>query len=140
MKKSTLTIIVAALVLIVGGGIVWAMLANNGAKAPSPSTSVQADVTDFTGKTEVAVAMHDLSFSPTRIKIKKGTTVTWTNQDTVAHNVVASDPNNTGGLATTAATFGRGGTFSFTFKSVGTFDYLCTPHKQFMRGSVQVVE
>jgi plastocyanin len=151
-KKSTI-ITVAIVIVIIAGGVLWWVMTRD----PNPSPTVQthtgsdsptaggtnadtAGVTDMTTSQEAAVVMSDLSFKPAKIKVKKGTTVTWTNNDTIAHNVVAADSGNTGGLPTSSATFGRGGTFSFTFNNVGTFEYMCTPHKAFMRGSVQVIE
>ncbi|HSW81169.1 MAG TPA: plastocyanin/azurin family copper-binding protein [Candidatus Saccharimonas sp.] len=142
MKKYIIIAIVA--VVVVGGGIAFVMSMHSNQTSGSGASNSQgtpvADVTDMTGQKQAAVTMHDLSFSPANIKIKKGTTVTWTNQDTVAHNVVAADAGNTGGLPTDAATFGHGGTFSFTFNQTGTFSYLCIPHRAFMHGSVQVVD
>ena len=70
---------------------------------------------------------HDL-FSPTRIQVVLGTTVTWTNQDTVPHNVtiapvVMSSSNNwESGLLS------PGQSFSYTFTSQGTFQYHCQEH------------
>lgn len=139
MKKYV--VIVGIAIIVIGGGIVLAITMHSGNNGTSSSpTQAGVSATDFTDQKQVAVSMHDLSFSPANIKIKKGTTVTWTNQDTVAHNVVAADASSTGGLPTDAPTFGHGGTFSFTFNQTGTFDYLCIPHRDFMHGSVQVVD
>jgi plastocyanin len=70
---------------------------------------------------------HDL-FSPQRIQVVLGTTVTWTNQDAVSHNVtiapvVMSSSNNwESGLLS------PGQSFSYTFTSQGTFQYHCLEH------------
>jgi plastocyanin len=67
---------------------------------------------------------HDL-FTPMRIQVVLGTTVTWTNQDTASHNVtiapvVMSSSNNwESGLLS------PGQSFSYTFTSQGTFQYHC---------------
>lgn len=138
MKKPVLAaIIVAAVVLVVGVVAAWLAFSST---PNATNTEPTITYTDMTGSKEVKVVMRDISFSPANIKVKKGTTVTWTNEDTVAHNVVAADATNTGGLPTSSATFGRGGTFSMTFKNTGTFKYLCVPHKEFMKGAVQVVD
>jgi len=139
MKKPLVVALIVAVIVIGGGVGIWmAVSHSNGGGQSSNDTTTNA--TDMTSKSQVAVDMRDLSFTPANIKIKKGTTVTWTNQDTVAHNVVAVDASNAGGLPTDAPTFGHGGTFSFTFNKVGTFNYECIPHKGFMHGSVQVVD
>lgn len=157
MKKSTIFVIItiAVLMVIVGGAVYLSLsrssntgstptntdTANHG--SPSNNTGAQtqssAGMTDMTSKTDVDVSMRDMSFSPANIKIKKGTKVTWTNNDTVGHNVVATTPSSSGGLPTSHPLFGKGETFSHTFNTVGTFPYTCTPHP-FMKGTVEVVE
>jgi plastocyanin len=78
------------------------------------------------GDTQVYMR-HEL-FSPTRIQVVLGTTVTWTNQDSVPHNVtlapvVMSSSNNwESGLLY------PGQSFSYTFTSQGTFQYHCQEH------------
>ena len=81
--------------------------------------------------TTSAVSIQNMSFSPTEITIAKGTTVTWTNNDSVAHTVTG---NATGPASSTIQ---PGGTYQFTFDSAGTFPYHCSIHPS-MTGTVQV--
>lgn len=135
MKKTTLIILAVCLVGLVGAGVwIWAITANSQANKGTDLPGV----VDLTNSNHVNVSIHDLSFSPINIKIKKGTTVTWTNQDNVLHDVVADDPANSGGLPATHSTFARDGTYSNTFSSVGVFSYHCSVHT-FMQGAVEVV-
>ena len=137
MKKSTIAIIIGSvLVLIIGAGL-WLIAAN--LSRPTNQTIENPNAVDMTSSKEVQVAIRDLSYTPSAIKIKKGTKVTWVNQDSVGHNVVADDAPDMGGLPRTAPVYGRGQSQSVTFTRVGTFSYHCTPHA-FMRGSVQVVD
>lgn len=140
MKKSSIIVIITTSVLVIACIAVWMVVSNNKPSSQSTAAPTASQSTDETAKQEVQVDMADMSYSPAHITVKKGTKVTWANKDTVGHNVVATDPNNTGGLPTSAPVFGRGGSVSQVFNQVGTFEYLCTPHKQFMRGSVKVVE
>jgi plastocyanin len=71
------------------------------------------------------------AFMPDDLDITVGTTVTWTNSDSVAHT---STSNGSGWDSGTIAP-GRG--FSFTFQTAGTFPYHCTIHPG-MVGSVVV--
>jgi len=77
---------------------------------------------------DTQVYMRHGLFSPTRIQVVLGTTVTWTNQDTVPHNVtlapvVMSSSNNwESGLLY------PGQSFSYTFTSQGTYQYHCQEH------------
>lgn len=95
----------------------------------SPSTK-GAQAAPVTGN---AVAIKNFAFSPAKLKIKVGTTVTWTNQDTDAHTVTSTGsggPLRSAALATHA-------TYRHTFTKPGTYTYLCTIHP-FMTATVEV--
>jgi plastocyanin len=79
------------------------------------------------------VAIQGFAFSPQKITVKVGTTVTWTNRDQDAHTVTAkSGPFHSKALNT-------GGTFTYTFTSAGSYDYYCTIHP-FMTATVVVTK
>ena len=84
-----------------------------------------------------AVSIQGYAFAPKNLTVKKGTKVTWTNQDVAKHNVAVDDGSPTGGPD--GPLFGKGETFSFTFETVGTYNYHCSPHP-YMHGSVTVTE
>jgi plastocyanin len=136
MNKSVLGVIGAVIAFVVIGVVLWVTLGSS-KSAITPETAPSA--TDLTASSKVDIKIFDSSFTPPNIKVKKGTQVTWTNQDTIGHSVVADDPANAGGLPTSHPTFGRGQTFVATFDQAGTFKYHCSAHS-FMHGSVQVVE
>ncbi len=73
------------------------------------------------------VNMVNTSFQPQQIEVVVGTTVTWTNQDSVAHTVTAGPRDNPSGLFD-SGNVEAGGTFSFTFTEPGTYQYFCSPH------------
>lgn len=77
------------------------------------------------------VSIHNMSFSPSAITVPVNTTITWTNNDDVAHTVTStSDLFDSGSID-----YGR--TFSHTFSVVGTYSYKCTYHSS-MLGTVIV--
>ena len=78
-----------------------------------------------------AVGITNFAFVPATVTVKAGSTVTWTNKDEDPHTVVAD------GGAFRSEALGSGGTYSFTFPTAGTFDYVCSVHP-FMRGNVVV--
>jgi plastocyanin len=80
---------------------------------------------------EVAATIANLAFDPGTIEIAAGTTVTWTNNDTVAHTVSQSG----GGFE--SGKLDPGMTFSFTFDTPGTFEYFCQFHPN-MKATVVV--
>src|SRR4051794_29941112 len=69
------------------------------------------------------VDMKNIAFDPKEITVKVGQKVTWTNEDDVDHNVVA-----TKGAKFESDNFGKGGTYSFTPEKAGTIEYTCTLH------------
>lgn len=84
----------------------------------------------------VNVEIKEHAYTPETITVKVGTTVTWTNQDGVRHDVVATNSNSDGPNSELLA---KGDSYSFTFNKVGTYDYYCTPHP-YMKGKVVVTE
>ncbi len=77
------------------------------------------------------------TFSPATITIKAGATVTWKNVTSVAHTVTSDDGGKAFDSGTSNPIAAQTGTFSFTFKTPGTFTYHCTFHP-FMKGTVIV--
>jgi plastocyanin len=94
------------------------------------SSSAAAPAAPVSGTT---VAITNFAFSPASLTVKAGTKVTWTNRDGDAHTVTSTGsggPLNSPAMSTNA-------TFSFTFTTPGTFNYLCTIHP-FMTATVTV--
>jgi plastocyanin len=79
------------------------------------------------------VAMKDIQFSPKGIGISPGTTVTWVNNDSVAHNVRQVESK-----FLSPDVMQPGEKFSFTFTEPGTYRYVCTYHHPNMNGVVVV--
>ena len=69
------------------------------------------------------VAMKDVKFMPDRLTIAVGDRVTWRNDESLDHNVVAQK-----GAKFRSRAFGKGETFTFVAKKPGTIAYVCTLH------------
>jgi plastocyanin len=81
---------------------------------------------------EAKVSIANYAFDPASLTITTGTTVTWTNNDTIAHNVVGDDGSwSSNSLA-------NGDKYSFTFTKAGTFSYHCGVHPS-MKATITVV-
>ena len=78
-----------------------------------------------------AVAIADFAFAPATLTITAGDTVTWTNEDQVEHTATSTSGAFDSGL------LGQGESYSLTFTTAGTYDYLCTPHPS-MTGQIVV--
>lgn len=70
------------------------------------------------------------------IKVKMGTTVTWTNQDNAKHDVT---PDTETADFKASDLFGKGETYSVTFNTPGKYAYHCSPHP-YMKGIIEVTE
>jgi plastocyanin len=81
------------------------------------------------GQNEVLI--NNSKFSPTTLTVSVGTTVTWTNKESMTHTVT-SDNN-----IFSSGNMGKGDTFTYTFSTVGTFPYHCIFHSG-MTGTVVV--
>jgi plastocyanin len=78
----------------------------------------------------VAVKIENFTFESQEVKLKSGTTVTWSNEDDIPHTVVS--PSNF-----RSKVLDTGGTYSFTFMTPGTYKYFCSLHPH-MTGTVIV--
>ncbi len=78
----------------------------------------------------VAIKMQNIAFDPKSVTVKVGQKVTWTNDDTVDHNVTSQS-----GETIKSDNFGKGGTFSFTPTKAGAIKYVCTIHRRSRSGS-----
>jgi plastocyanin len=105
-------------------------------EAPS-SGSVSTDQSELTTTlvaVPVDIAIKNFAYDPGSLIVKKGTTVTWTNEDSVSHTVTAS-----GTRGPSSPTLGKGETYSYTFDTPGRYDYSCMIHPS-MHGTVTVTQ
>jgi plastocyanin len=81
------------------------------------------------------VSIKDSAFTPNQLAISPGETVTWTQDDNTEHSVTSSDQ------LFNSNTLVPGDTFSFTFDTVGTYNYFCVFHGAGnMAGTINVSE
>ncbi len=70
-----------------------------------------------------AVSIDNFTFNPPILRVKAGTTVTWTNKDDIPHGI-ASD----GGAFARSQPLDTDENFSFTFTKPGAYKYFCYIH------------
>lgn len=78
------------------------------------------------------VVIKNFAFVPQTITVKAGTTVTWVNEDPVAHSIVADHDT-----FPSSSILNHGDKYSHVFNTAGTFPYICGVHP-FMTGTVVV--
>lgn len=155
MNSKLLTIVIVAIVAVGGGAAILKGSQNeanvnpesatNRSAMPQADSSQQSSSSTTSSSDEVqegtaTVNISDFKFGPQNLKVKKSTKVTWVNQDTAGHNVIAPDGQvKPGGPPADNEIFRKGDTYDFTFNTVGSFDYICRPHP-YMKGKVEVVE
>lgn len=101
----------------------------------APFKPVTANVTIASGASKQAEGQK--YFDPEEISVKVGTTVVWTNDDSVAHTVTSGDPNSGPTDDFDSGLIKPGKTFEHRFDSAGTTSYYCTVHP-WMTGKVTV--
>jgi plastocyanin len=69
-----------------------------------------------------ASTLGDRAFNPDTLDVPAGTTITWTNGDSVAHTSTSNMPGWNSG------TISPNGRFSVAMNTPGTFQYHCTIH------------
>jgi plastocyanin len=104
-------------VVFVGLGAVWA----------GDDGSDRAAEASAAASTTVTIA--DFTFGPQTLTVPAGTTVTWTNADSVGHSIL--------GDSFSSETLGGGATFSYTFDTPGEYTYACGLHPT-MTGTIIV--
>lgn len=131
-----LVIIIAAVIAVAAGGN-----DNKKTTTTSANNAAQKNTTNNTpannGQTAQnanKVNISNFAFSPATLTVKKGTTVTWTNNDSVTHTVTSNSDHGP-----SSGNLSPGQTYNFTFTDEGTFNYSCTIHPE-MHGAVTVTE
>src|SRR5947209_2226700 len=95
MPMKTVVAVVIAIIVLAGGGLVIANLShkdkktNTASTSSTKSTSTNMNAPQNTSGNDLSatssVMINNFAFSPAHITVKQGTTVTWTNKDSVAH-------------------------------------------------------
>ena len=83
------------------------------------------------GAQDAEVKIDNFTFVPQRVTIKPGTTVTWVNDDDIPHAIAAT------GKEFRSKVLDTNDKYSFTFTTVGTFEYFCSLHPH-MTGTIVV--
>lgn len=75
------------------------------------------------------ISIKNFAFNPAVLSVKAGDTVIWTNNDSASHRI--------SGTGFQSSDLSNGQSYSFTFSSTGTVDYICSIHPS-MKGKIVV--
>jgi plastocyanin len=99
---------------------------------PKPDTANSAKPLEpAAAATKQQVNIDNFSFTPSKLTVPVGTTVTWTNKDDVPHTVVSTKKRFASPALDTDERF------SYRFTARGTYPYYCSVHPT-MTGTVVV--
>lgn len=137
---SKLLVIALLLVLLIDIGFAPAVAGYREIRDRNVSPFDAKDMTVDTGTREhrhATVDIGSLAFADSVIEVEVGTTVTWTNRDSVRYSITHGVPAEPG-AEFDSGLLAEGERFAQTFTSPGAYHYFCTRHGA-MRGVVRVV-
>ncbi len=144
MNNKLLTAAIIISLSLFGVGAVVLMKDDSKQKQSSAQNHTNSDMPQSAGSSQASneleqtnqVSYKSFAVVQKAIKVKKGTTVTWTNEDTAKHDVT---PVTETAEFKASPLFSKGETYQVTFNTVGTYEYFCSPHP-YMKGTVEVTE
>ncbi len=131
-------VIILIIVIIIGISLGIVILSQNTIvqDVDDQKTILKGDVIMSTKVSRPGCEKTDSCYTPSKIVIKQGNSVTWVNEDVAFHSVTSgyydepSEIFDSGYLDPEES-------FTFIFENIGTYDYFCTLHP-WMKGQVIV--
>jgi len=131
-------VIISIIVLIIGISLGIVILSQNTVvqDVDDQKTILKGDVIMSTKVSRPGCEKTDSCYTPSKIVIKQGNSVTWVNEDAAFHSVTSgyydepSEIFDSGYLDPEES-------FTFIFENIGIYDYFCTLHP-WMKGQVIV--
>ena len=116
--------------------------------AEAPRRATQGASTEAAGDSSGdgrTITIKLIAFTPTRIEVPAGGTVTWRHDDVATHTVTSGRVEQAGGTATAkpdgtfeSGNLSKGQEFEFTFAEPGEFPFYCAVHPATMTGVIAV--
>ena len=103
---------------------------------PAP-TGGATDEEPAGGGETVEVTLKDTAFDPANATVKAGSTVKWTNEDTVGHDVTKAGGPGPDFSSGDPGGMNEGDSFEATLTAPGKVDYVCTVHPN-MKATITV--
>jgi plastocyanin len=147
MRRGLASAIVGAALLAAGCGSSGSGTTSSGAsaKTPTPAGGLKPNTTPKYAAPPssapvqsgtVQIAYRNIAIDPDTVKVRVGSTIRWTNYDSVEHNVTSQG----GPIAFKSKNFGEGATFEAKASKPGVIHYLCTIHPTSMNGTIEVLK
>jgi plastocyanin len=95
--------------------------------SPPPGSPIRSGV--------VQIAYRNITIQPDAIRVRVGSTLRWTNFDSIEHTVTS----RSGPQTFASGKLSPGASFQIRVQRPGTIHYLCTIHPVTMNGTIEVV-
>jgi plastocyanin len=135
MRRTTALFL--CLCVALSAGLVLTACGNDSSSSSSSSSSKKKKSSKKKSSSATGagtVSLQNISFQPASSQVKVGGTVTWTNDESVGHDVTADDGSFKSGPP---GGMKQGDKFEHKFDQAGNFAYKCTVHPN-MTGTVEV--
>lgn len=109
-----------------------------GDEAAQPAPTGGGEDKGSAGAKDVTVSMKNIAFDPDSVTVAKGGTITWTNDESIGHDVTKTGGPGPAFRSGEPGGMGQGDTFKQTFKTAGEIEYVCTVHASSMTGTITV--
>jgi len=96
--------------------------------SPAPSQPVRSGL--------VPIAYRNIAIAPDTVRVKVGSTIRWTNYDSVLHNVTSEG----GPMRFASSDFGENGTYELKVVKPGVIHYESTNFPATMNGTIEVLK
>ncbi len=152
MKGIIITIVIAAILIVLI--TTYALISQNQTIPSNKQTKENKSaiiITSNTIKTDIIVNnsedqippfqkyygidIQDRSFYPQTVKIKKGTVIIWTNQDSMKHTITSDISNSD--ILLNSPRLSRKDEYRIRFDTIGNYSYHCSVHP-YMQGTIIV--
>lgn len=137
MKSIKTPYLVFAIVIILFGAffVINSSDSGNQENSNNNTSNTESSKKEQPGQNEVYIS--DFAFNPSKITVKKGTTVKWTNKDDARHDVTPDKDSKEN--FTASELMARDESYSYTFEKAGVYSYHCSPHP-YMKATIEVTD
>ena len=132
MKRTVLALSACGILAVAGCGSSDDDSGGSSSGSGSGSSSSSGGGGGGAASSSVKDTIKNFAFEPDPVKVKAGGTITWTNEDSAAHNVIFDDKS-----VDSIDNLNQGQSGKVTFDKAGSYPYVCSYHSG-MEGTVEV--
>ncbi len=134
LRRHRLLLAVASFALVAAVAATGCSSSKKSAAATTTTTAKATTTTAATVNAGATIEISEYQFSPETVTVKAGDAVVWKNMGNVAHTVTETTTPRT--FASTDINPGQ--SFTQTFPTPGTYNYVCSIHPDRMHGTIVV--